>query len=298
MNGLSAVQVNQYRQDGYLFPIRAMSLENAANYRQRLEKLEATFDTNGSRRELNQYLRVNAHVVMPMAVELARNAVILDAIQSIIGPDIMIWSVEFFIKETGSSKIVSWHQDMTYWGLGEDVSGDTEHLASAWIALSPATEESGCMKFVPGSHKQKIQPHKDTFSDDNLLSRGQELAVDVAPDEAVSIVLEPGEFSIHHGRMFHYSGPNVSKDRRIGCVVRYVTPEIRQLIGQRDYAMLLRGIDAKQNWINVAPPLADFEPHALELYEKILSDQSVALTEGADNVSLYSGAQEDQPKHA
>ena len=296
MTGLSSTQVEQYRDDGFLFPLQAMSADQASVYRNRLEALEAEFKATGPRRDFNQYLRVNAHLVMPMAVELAREPAILDSIESIIGQNIMVWSVEFFIKEAGSDKIVSWHQDMTYWGLGEDVSGDTEHLASAWIALSPATEQSGCMKFVAGSHKQDIQPHNDTFGDDNLLSRGQELAVEVNPEDEVSIKLLPGEFSIHHGRMFHYSGPNTSPDRRIGCVVRYVTPEIRQLVGPRDYAMLMRGVDAKRNWINVAPPLADFEPRALELYEKILSDQSQALAQGAENVALYSDQDPDQGK--
>ena len=288
MAALSKDQVNKYLRDGFLFPLQAMKPDQARNYRMRLEALEAQYAENGPRRDFGQYLRVNAHLVMPMAVELARNPLILDAVESIIGPNLLIWSVEFFIKEAKSDKIVSWHQDMTYWGLGEDVSGDTEHLASAWIALSPATVESGCMKFVAGSHKKEIQPHNDTFGDDNLLSRGQEIAVEVRPDEEVPIELQPGEFSIHHGRMFHFSGPNRSNDRRIGCVIRYVTPEIRQLVGPRDYAMLMRGMDARQNWITVAPPLADFETHALDLYEKVLADQSIALTEGADNVAMYS----------
>ena len=287
MTGLDQVQVEKYLEDGFLFPLRAMDAAVAGEYRDRLEALEANYESNGLDRDLNQYFRVNAHLVLPMATELARNPVILDAIESIIGPNILVWSVEFFIKEANTDKIVSWHQDMTYWGLGEDVSGDTEHLASAWLALSPATLESGCMKFVAGSHKQSIQPHRDTFSEENLLSRGQELEVNVSPDEEVAIELNPGEFSIHHGRMFHYSGPNVSEDRRIGVVIRYVTPEIKQLVGKRDYAILVRGMDAKQNWISVAPPLVDFEPSAMALYEKVLADQSEALTQGADEVGLY-----------
>ncbi|MEM9332561.1 MAG: phytanoyl-CoA dioxygenase family protein [Pseudomonadota bacterium] len=289
MAGLAKDQVKKYLDDGFLFPLRAMDAATSRAYREQLEQLEKHYVSAGPKRDLNQYFRVNAHIVMPMAVELARNPIILDAIESIIGPDILIWGVEFFIKEAKSDKIVSWHQDMTYWGLGEDVSGDTEHLASAWVALSPATLASGCMKFVAGSHKNEIQPHNDTFGEDNLLSRGQELAVEVDPADEVPIELQPGEFSIHHGRMFHYSGPNLSNDRRIGCVIRYVSPEIKQLVGSRDYAMLLRGVDEKQNWINVAPPAYDFEPRALELYERVLSDQAAALTEGAEDVALYAG---------
>ncbi|MEM9279164.1 MAG: phytanoyl-CoA dioxygenase family protein [Pseudomonadota bacterium] len=287
MTGLAKEQVEKYLDDGFIFPLKAMDAGEAKSYRARLETLESKYSSTGPKRDFNQYLRVNAHLVMPMAVELARNPVILDAIESIIGPNVLVWSVEFFIKEAKTEKVVSWHQDMTYWGLGEDASGDTEHLASAWLALSPATLDSGCMKFVAGSHKQDIQPHNDTFGEDNLLSRGQEMAVEVDPEDEVAIELQPGEFSIHHGRMFHYSGPNLSDDRRIGCVIRYVTPEIKQLVGSRDYAMMMRGIDEKQNWISVAPPLANFEPHALELYEKVLEDQSAALTEGAEDVALY-----------
>lgn len=290
MTGLAQEQVKSYSENGFVFPLTAMDAGTAAAYRGSLEVLEAQYISSGPRRDFNQYLRVNSHLVMPMAVEMARNPVILDAIESIIGPNILIWSVEFFIKEAKTNKVVSWHQDMTYWGLGEDVSGDTEHLASAWIALSPATLESGCMKFVAGSHKQDIQPHSDTFSEDNLLSRGQELEVEVNPEDEVAIELQPGEFSIHHGRMFHYSGPNVSDDRRIGCVIRYVTPEIKQLVGPRDYAILMRGIDEKQNWINVAPPGENFETRSLDLYDKVLADQSVALAEGAEEVALYAGA--------
>ncbi len=143
------------------------------------------------------------------------------------------------------------------------------------------------MKFVAGSHKQDIQPHNDTFDEANLLSRGQELKVEVKPEDEVPIELQSGEFSIHHGRMFHYSGPNTSDDRRIGAVMRFVTPEIKQLVGKRDYAIPVRGVDAKQNWITVAPPQADFEESSLQLYEQIIQDQSEALTQGAENVALY-----------
>ena len=284
---LSPALKQQYLDDGFLFPLKAFNMDVAADYRSKLEALETRYNIQGPKRDLNQYFRVNAHIVMPIAIELAKTPAILDAVESILGSNIMVWSVEFFIKEAQTDKIVSWHQDMTYWGLGDDVSGDSEHLASAWIALSPATVESGCMKFVAGTHKEQILPHTDTFDESNLLSRGQEIEVEVDPADEVNIELCPGEFSIHHGRMVHASGPNSSNDRRIGCVIRYVTPEIKQLVGPRDYAILLRGIDAKQNWINVAPPDQEFSLASLDLYEQVLADQSVALAEGAEEVSLY-----------
>ncbi len=292
MGGLTQRQVDQYLDDGFLFPLKAMDSDVASSYRAKIEALEEKYVKSGPRSDLNQYFRVNAHLVLPFAMELAKTPAVLDSISSILGPNVLVWSVELFIKEAHTSKIVSWHQDLTYWGLGDETDGDTEHLASAWIALSPATTESGCMKFVAGSQKQAIQPHNDTFGEDNLLSRGQEMAVDVKAEEEVNIELQPGEFSIHHGRMFHASGSNTSDDRRIGCVIRYVTPDVKQLVAQRDYAILVRGYDAKQNWINVAAPDGEFSEASLDLYEKVLADQAIALTAGAETeaTQFYAGS--------
>ena len=298
MGGLTSRQVDQYLDDGFLFPLKAMDGDQASSYRHRLEAIEAKYAQAGPRQDLNQYFRVNAHLVLPIAMELAKTPSVLDSISSILGPNILVWSVEFFIKEARTSKIVSWHQDMTYWGLGDEKDGDTEHLASAWIALSPATTQSGCMKFVAGSQKKEIQPHNDTFSDDNLLSRGQEMAVEVSPEEEVNIELQPGEFSIHHGRMFHASGSNSSSDRRIGCVIRYVTPKVKQLVGNRDYAILVRGVDEEHNWVNVAEPDSEFSDASLDLYERVLADQSIALTAGAEDTQFYAPAGDTQSSAA
>ena len=195
----------------------------------------------------------------------------------------MLWSAELFIKEAGTAKIVSWHQDLTYWGLGE-----TDDEVTAWLALSEVSRASGCMRFVSGSHHQRIVAHRDTFHADNLLSRGQEIAVEVDEADARFVELHPGQMSLHHGRMFHASGPNVSSDRRIGVALRYVTPGVRQQVAKRDYAMLMRGADRQRNWINVAPPPGPFDAASLRLYEEILQAQSTTLAQGAeDRVGLY-----------
>jgi len=280
---LSADQVAAYRRDGFLLPITALDAGDAARHRANIELLEEVFEPDDLPRALGQYFRVNGHVVLPFMSEIARTPTVLDAVESLLGPDLLVWSCEFFIKEPGTAKIVTWHQDLTYWGLGE-----TDDEVTAWIALSPSTPESGCMRFVPGSHHQPIQPHRDTFAADNLLSRGQEVAVAVDESVAVDVVLQPGQMSLHHGRMLHASGPNRSQDRRIGAVVRYVTPAVRQEVADRDYAMLVRGADRGRNWIHVAPPEAAFAPSAMALYEEILADQSPALAQGAAQaVGLY-----------
>ena len=140
-------------------------------------------------------------------------------------------------------------QGLTYWGLGA-----TSEMVTAWLALSPATRQRGCMDFVRGSYEKQILPHKDSFAEDNLLSRGQDVQVHVAEQDKTSIEIQPGEISLHHGFTVHGSGPNISDDRRIAAVIRYVTPNVAQEIGICDYAILARGSDRQGNFIYFPPP--------------------------------------------
>ena len=283
---LSPALKQQYEDDGFLFPIQAVSADQAAEWRAELEEVEAKWLNNGLPRALNQYKRSASHVVMPLAYKVASHPSMLNTMSGVLGDDLLVWSCEFFIKEARTTQIVSWHQDLTYWGLGA-----TNDQCTAWLALSPATVDSGCMKFVRGSHKNAIVPHNDTFDENNLLSRGQEIAVEVDEDDATAIELRPGQMSLHHGLMFHGSGPNTSDDRRIGVVVRYVNPNAKQEVAERDYAMLVRGADRTGNLINIAPPADYFEPHALKLYDQIREDQMQALSAGLDGkTKMYAGS--------
>ncbi len=280
---LSPHAIDQYWHDGFLFPIEAMPAEDATALRAELEALEHTWLDNGLPLPLNTYKRVNAHCVMPLAAKIGQDPRILDVVEGILGPDILVYGVEFFIKEAHTSQIVSMHQDLTYWGLGA-----IDGLVTMWLALSPATLASGCMDFVAGSHKNAILPHEDTFDANNLLSRGQEVKVDVAPENRVPIELMPGQISLHHGLTIHGSGPNTSDDRRIAAVVRYCTPQIAQHVAEKDYAMLVRGADRTENFINIAPPRAPFTPESLALYDEIRAAQAQATMKGTDNAKgLY-----------
>jgi ectoine hydroxylase-related dioxygenase (phytanoyl-CoA dioxygenase family) len=280
---LSAAQLEQYRNDGFLCPVDVLTPEEAARHRAALEGLEARYGSDGLPRPINQYHRVNAHLVSEAARAAALDRRIVDAVESILGPDILIWGAEYFIKEANTTKVVSWHQDLTYWGMD-----GTDHEVTAWLALSPATLESGCMRFVPGSHKQSIVPHNDTFAENNLLSRGQEIAVEVNEADAVVAALKPGQMSLHHGRLFHASGPNATGDRRIGFVVRYIRPDTPKAGKGNDYAMLARGCDRTRARINMAPPPGSFSEGALALYEEVIANQALTLAAGAKGqVGLY-----------
>ena len=283
---LTADAVARFRRDGYLPATPALSAAEAARVRCEIETLEAERAEGAGGRPLNQYFRVNGHLAVPLLAEIARAPRVLDAVESLLGPDLLVWSVELFIKEKGSPATVSWHQDITYWGMGE-----TDEEVTAWIALTDVSVEAGCMRFLPGSHAGGIVAHRDSFSADNLLSRGQKIeGVDEA--RAVHAPLAPGEMSLHHGRCFHASGPNRSADRRIGAAIRYVTPAARGPELPPDYAMLVRGADALRRWTPVAGARALFDPRDLALYERVLQDQSAALSAGAEGaVGLYAAAE-------
>jgi len=276
MSSLTDDQVAQYWRDGFLFPLRVMSEEKAIGLRKTMEDVEARYAGKGPAHDVSQYLRTSPHIVMPFASDMALDAAVLDAVEGILGPDLMIWGADFFIKEADTTKIVSWHQDLTYWGLGA-----TSDQITAWIALSDVSVASGCMKFVAGSHKQAIVPHNDTFGEDNLLSRGQEIAVEVDEADATNIELSPGEMSLHHGLLFHASGPNTSADRRIGLAVRFINPNARQEVAERDYAMLARGVDRVGGFTHFAPPARELDTASLALYDEIQEAQRAALAEGA-----------------
>ena len=282
--GLERGAIDAYWRDGYLFPLRALSLEDASAARNELEALEREWLDNGLPLPLNTYKRVNAHVVIPMVTRLARTPAILDAVEGILGPDILIYAAELFIKEARTRQIVTMHQDLTYWGLGA-----IDGMVTAWLALSPATPESGCMDFVKGSHKNPILPHEDTFDANNLLSRGQEVKVDVAPEDRVPIVLQPGEFSLHHGLTIHGSGPNVSDDRRIGVVVRYIRPDMKQETGMRDFVMAARGEDRFRNFEHLPAPESNFSAESLAIYDEIRAEQTKILMRDAKGSSSVYG---------
>ena len=279
---LSESQQAAYARDGYLCPIDVLAPDEAAGERALLEGLE-TDHPAGMPRRVGEYLRVAAYIATDVPLRVARNPKILDAVESILGPDILMWSCEYFIKEANSTQIVSWHQDLTYWGMD-----GSDHEVTAWVALSPATTASGCMKFVPGSHTESLVPHRDTFADNNLLSRGQEIAVEVDEEDAVAAELQPGQMSLHHGRLFHASGPNTSDDRRIGLVIRFIRPDTPA--AGKDFAMLMRGADRVGNRISVVPPPGSFTQEKLALYEEGLALQAAYLSEGIeDGRALYDG---------
>jgi len=270
-DGPGSALKTDFERDGYYFPLRAMSAEEALGYRKKLEAYEAV---NGG--PLQAAMRHQTHLLFTWADELIRHPKILDAVEEVIGPDILCWVTNFFIKEPKDGNFVSWHQDATYWGLEP-----ADRILTAWVALSDAPIESGAMKFLAGSHKRGQLAHSDTFAEHNLLSRGQEIAVEVVEDEATEVVLKAGEFSLHHVLLAHGSHPNTTNERRIGFAIRYLPTSARQT-KLRDAAVLVRGKDAYGHFDLFEGPKADLDEAALAAHKDSATRLHAAVYSGTD----------------
>lgn len=265
---LTQAQIDQYWRDGYVPRLRVMSVEEANAIRARLEAHE-----RAAGGPLRGDLRHKSHLLFTWLADLVRKDTIVDAIEDLYGPNLLCWTTNFFIKEGRNPAFVSWHQDSTYWGLSKP------DVVTAWVALSPSNKSNGAMEVIPGSHTMDQVPHRDTFDKNNLLTRGQEIAVEVDQSKAVRIDLEPGEISLHHVRIVHGSPPNPSPDRRIGFAIRYIPTHVRQIEGD-DSATLVRGVDEFRTFEHEPRPTRDMDPAFLALHKKITERNAKILYRG------------------
>jgi hypothetical protein len=266
---LAQAQVDTYRRDGILFPIDAIGADAAGDM---LARLEATEAQHGGR--LPPRINQKPHLLYTWMNDLIRHPKILDAVEDVLGPDLLCWSAQFFAKNAHDPSYVSWHQDGTYWGLS------SPDVMTAWVALTPSVPENGCMQVVPGTHTRQVD-HVDTFAESNLLSRGQEIAVDVKPDQVVPVILAPGQMSLHHVLIFHGSEPNTADFRRVGFAIRYIPTHVRQLNGPRESATLVRGTDRYGYFDLEQAPEADLHPDAVARHAEIVDRQLKILYAGA-----------------
>jgi len=255
-------QIAQYHDDGFLSPIDVMREDEAITYRERFEVAEQKYPEHAHAEKRN-----NAHLSYKCLDELAHHSIILDAVEDLIGPDISLWATVLFIKEPQTFHYVSWHQDATYMGMNKN------DFVTPWLALSPSNLETGCMSMIPGSHKNHIRPHDDTFAEDNNLTRGQ-VVRDVDESQAVNLILRPGQMSLHHAEIIHGSRQNKSQSRRIGFAMQsYMAPEIDQVAGKNLW-LDVRGENPRDNSQSLNRPQFDLDPIALA--DRELADDNLA----------------------
>jgi non-haem Fe2+, alpha-ketoglutarate-dependent halogenase len=271
----ATIERQQFDRDGYLCPVDALSPAKTAHYRalyldfharhkQRLDALRA-----GERWQIN----TDTHFVFEWVDALTREPGILDAVERVLGPNLLAWNTSWFVKFPGDRAFVSWHQDGAYWGLSP------MEVATAWVALGPVTPENGCMRVVPGSHTKTHLPQRDTFADNNVLSRGQEITVAVDEARAVNLALQPGQISLHHLWIVHGSNANQSEEPRIGLAIRYVAPQVRQEGANKPIAMLVRGQDQHGHFTLTERPVGNAEMAGEGRHAELLQRVRVALAQ-------------------
>jgi non-heme Fe2+,alpha-ketoglutarate-dependent halogenase len=213
---LSPEQVSAFYRDGYVFPKQVLSSAEITKYRGDLQSLS---DHMGKLKRFDQ-----CHLFFRWAYDLAIHPKVLDVIEDIIGPDILIHSTRIFYKHPYDPSYVSWHVDGRYSGLND------QRTPTAWIALSESFVENGCLRVVRGSHRLESYPYVERPSHDNLENHGQEIMVPIDESEIVCMTLKTGEMSIHDVNIIHGSEANRSDMPRIGFSISYITPEPRSSI--------------------------------------------------------------------
>ena len=245
--GLTRQQIEQYERDGVVFPVRVFSAAEAGRLRAALDALSHQCGEGAIKRF------DNLHLFFDWAYRLVTRGALLDAVEGVLGQDILVEATVVFYKPPRDASYVSWHQDSLYSGW---------HLTpstSAWIALTPSERANGCLRVVPGSHSRGLMGHQIIRDDPNLLNRrGERVEMTVDEAEAVDVVLRPGEMSLHHSNIVHGSNPNTSDEPRVGFIVRFVTNQTTN----RDRPMLRVRGRADCSHLTLARPPAHADPHA------------------------------------
>jgi hypothetical protein len=279
---VTPADVERYGRDGFLSPVAALTPAQASEYREKLEAFERSVGGPLTSDRTDGRYRSRTHVLLAWVHGLVRHPAILDAVEALIGPDILVYTSTWFIKEPGSPAIAAWHQDATYFGLRPYV-----HV-TAWLALTDATAGNGCMEFLPGSHLRGQLPHRAGVVASSVNRAGQAVTVDVDDAPAVHAPLRAGEFSLHHTLCLHRSQPNRSAGRRIGLAISYVPTSVRHLgVKHKTPAMLVRGVDRFGHFMLEPAPAGDLDAEARAAYERSYEGYRAAY---AEQVTLEAAA--------
>ena len=229
---LTDEQVASYHRDGIVFPMRVLSEKQAASLLDASNDLEQRIGENPKATDLAQM-----HLHFRWAYDLVVNPTILDAVEDVLGPNIVGWATGLFPKQPRDPKFISWHQDGTYFYL------DPALHVTAWVALSDADVQAGCMHVLPKSHKLGQFEHSDDPGEHNLILRGQAIFDKFDGQLGEPMALRAGEMSLHHTNLVHCSRPNLGPDRRLGFGISYIPARVRDVGRPSGSALLVRGRD-------------------------------------------------------
>lgn len=254
-NSLSPEQLCQYERDGIAHPIRVMSAAEAHRFRLGFEELEFHLSNKVGYAAMT-------HLYFRWAFDLATWPDILNAVEQMLGPDLLIEGTLILCKHANDPSFVTWHQDFHY------AKQNSSPTVSAWVALSSSTSRSGCMRVIPGSHRAGILPHSETVVANNMLT----YSLDIDESSSIDVELRAGEMSLHQADIVHGSSPNQSDDKRIGFIIRFVTPQFKKTINPIVHA---RGEHPCQH-LNLwpAPSEGDFQ-HSFGAWKEFVRERNL-----------------------
>lgn len=256
---LTATQVEEYETEGFTCPVPVLSTAEVREARAAIEAFEAK-----TGRTFDYPEKSKSYLLFDWAEKLIRHPAVLDAVEDLIGPDIMVYHTTMWIKDSGTPQYIAWHQDGTYFYL------DPQLHVTAWVALSDASVEAGCMHVLPGSHLDGQQDHADDTSPDNLILRGQAIFGKFEGEKGTPMPLKAGEMSLHHTRLVHCSHPNNAPDRRMGFGISYIPAHVRDIGSTPGSAMLVRGEDRQGNFVREQRIGGELSPEAYTNHERLM----------------------------
>ena len=275
MSSLSSSQIKKYNAEGFIAPIDVFSTQEADEIKKEIEYIEKKWPN-----ELEGIGRNYIHLISPKFDKVCHNSKILDAVESIVGKNILVCGTTLFIKNPNEKGFVSFHQDAKYIGL------EPHNWVTAWVAITDANEENGCMRMWPGSHKNDLQYHNQKFDENNLLTRGQTVE-NVPMNETKPVILNTGQMSLHHPKVVHGSGLNKSNDRRIGFVIQsYIGTNVEQVLGKM-YVQQARGNDAFNYHEHVAKANQLMNQQGIKIRKKANEELSKIFYSGSQKVGKY-----------
>jgi non-haem Fe2+, alpha-ketoglutarate-dependent halogenase len=261
MGDLSPDQIARWRHDGFLSPFPLLDAEELAACQEGVRRFERWLGgpINGVP---GLQWRTMPYLILPWAADLARDAGILDVVEDLLGPDLLIYTSTFFIKEPHSPTIAAWHQDSTYYGL------EPKEEATVWVALSEASEAAGCMEALSFRGQPRQLRHASRVVENSVNRASQVIVEPLGEGAPTGMPLAAGSFSVHHGLCPHRSGPNSASHRRIGLGLNYIPTHVRPAGSVRPAAMLVRGIDRYGHFELVEPAKGELDPEGLAVHKR------------------------------
>ena len=217
---LTKAEVSHYNQEGFVLPAGSIFPEkDFTDLQKYFDVLLKDWVARGGRPEAMNC----PHFYAPELMRWLLHPAVLDLVEPIIGPNILLFASHFLCKPPGDGQRVPWHEDSSYWkGQWEPME-----VATVWLALDESDLSNGCMQVIPKTPLHGYSEYVPVVNEQAVFS------TEIKPgtfdvNTAVPCILKPNHASLHHAKEIHGSAPNKSNRRRCGYTMRYISAESKR----------------------------------------------------------------------